>query len=61
VLDIQKILKVDLGIEAGINKRDSEAFGKATDKRAVVRFKSTFTKGGSVEVGKGKDYIKDLI
>ncbi len=50
-----------LGIEAGINKRDSEVFGKATDKRAVVRFKSTFKSGGSVEVGKGKDYIKDLI
>jgi hypothetical protein len=49
------------GAEAGITKRDSEAFGKATDKRAVVRFKQTFTKGGSVEVGKGKDYIKDLI
>jgi hypothetical protein len=49
------------GAEAGITKRDSEAFGKATDKRAVVRYKQTFTKGGSVEVGKGKDYIKDLI
>ena len=49
------------GAEAGITKRDSEAFGKATDKRAVVRYKKTFTKGGSVEVGKGKDYIKDLI
>jgi hypothetical protein len=49
------------GAEAGITKRDSEAFGKATDKRAVIRYKKTFTKGGSVEVGKGKDYIKDLI
>ena len=49
------------GAEAGITKRDSEAFGKATDKRAVVRYKKTFTKGGLVEVGKGKDYIKDLI
>jgi hypothetical protein len=49
------------GAEAGITKRDSEAFGKATDKRAVVRYKKTFTKGGLIEVGKGKDYIKDLI
>ena len=49
------------GAEAAITKRESEAFGKATDKRAVVRYKKTFTKGGSVEVGKGKDYIKDLI
>jgi len=49
------------GAEAGITKRDSEAFGKATDKRAVIRYKQTFTTGGSVEVGKGKDYIKDLI
>jgi hypothetical protein len=49
------------GAEAGITKRDSEAFGKATDKRAVIRYKQTFTKGGEVEVGKGKDYIKDLI
>lgn len=49
------------GAEAGITKRDSETFGKATDKRAVIRYKQTFTKGGSVEVGKGKDYIKDLI
>jgi hypothetical protein len=49
------------GAEAGITKRDSEAFGKATDKRAVVRYKQTFAHGGEVEVGKGKDYIKDLI
>ena len=49
------------GAEDGITKRDSEAFGKATDKRAVVRYKKTFKSGGAVEVGKGKDYIKDLI
>ena len=49
------------GAEAGITKRNSEAFGKATDKRAVIKYKQTFTKGGEVEVGKGKDYIKDLI
>ena len=48
------------GAEAGITKRDSD-FGKSTDKRAIVRYKKTFNKGGSVEVGKGKDYIKDLI
>jgi len=49
------------GAEAGITKRDSETFGKATDKRAVVRYKQTFAHGGEVEVGKGKNYIKDLI
>jgi len=48
-------------VEAGINKKDSEAFGKATEKRGVVRYKSTYVDGGEVELTKGKDYIKDLL
>ena len=49
------------GAEAAITKRESEAFGKATDKRVVVRYKKTFVGGGEVELTKGKDYIKDLL
>lgn len=60
-IQYRKDFESGFGAEAGITKRDSEAFGKATDKRAVIRYKQTFTTGGSVEVGKGKDYIKDLI
>jgi hypothetical protein len=59
-IQYRKDFESGFGAEAGITKRESE-FGKSTDKRAVVRYKKTFTKGGSVEVGKGKDYIKDLI
>ena len=60
-IQYRKDFESGFGAEAGITKRDSEAFGKATDKRAVIRYKQTFTTGGSVEVGKGKDYIKDLL
>jgi len=42
------------GAEAGITKRDSETFGKGTDKRAVVRYKQTFTTGGLIAKGCGK-------
>ena len=60
-IQYRKDFESGFGAEAGITKRGSETFGKATDKRAVIRYKQTFTTGGSVEVGKGKDYIKDLI
>ena len=59
-INYRKDFESGFGAEAGITKRDSD-FGKSTDKRAIVRYKKTFNKGGSVEVGKGKDYIKDLI
>ena len=42
------------GAEAAVTKRDSETFGKATDKRAVVRYKKTFTTGGFIAKGCGK-------
>ena len=45
------------GAEAGITKRDSETFGKATDKRAVVRYKQTFTTGGSI-IARGNKIAK---
>jgi len=60
-IQYRKDFESGFGAEAGITKRDSETFGKATDKRAVIRYKQTFNTGGSVEMGKGKDYIKDLI
>ena len=56
-----KDFKSGFGAEAAITKRESEAFGKGTDKRAVFRYKSTFVDGGEVELTKGKDYIKDLL
>ena len=59
-INYRKDFESGFGAEAGITKRDSD-FGKSTDKRAIVRYKKTFKSGGSVEVGKGKDYIKDLI
>ena len=60
-IQYRKDFESGFGAEAGVTKRDSETFGKGTDKRVVVRYKQTFTTGGSVEMGKGKDYIKDLI
>jgi len=45
------------GAEAGITKRDSETFGKGTDKRAVVRYKQTFTTGGSI-IARGNKIAK---
>ena len=59
-INYRKDFESGFGAEAGITKRDSD-FGKSTDKRAIVRYKKTFKSGGAVEVGKGKDYIKDLI
>jgi len=45
------------GAEAGITKRDSETFGKGTDKRVVVRYKQTFTTGGSI-IARGNKIAK---
>jgi hypothetical protein len=59
-IQYKKDFESGFGAEAGVTKRNMET-GKSTDKRAVLRYKQTFTKGGEVEVGKGKDYIKDLI
>ena len=59
-IQYKKDFESGFGAEAGVTKRNMET-GKSTDKRAVLRYKQTFTKGGEVEVGKGKDYIKDLL
>jgi hypothetical protein len=59
-IQYKKDFESGFGAEAGVTKRNMET-GKSTDKRAILRYKQTFTKGGEVEVGKGKDYIKDLI
>ena len=59
-IQYKKDFESGFGAEAGITKRNMET-GKSTDKRAVLRYKQTFKSGGEVEVGKGKDYIKDLI
>ena len=56
-------------VSAGIvylTKDKSTSFGLGAsklgkDKNVMFGVNSRFTKGGSVEVGKGKDYIKDLI
>jgi hypothetical protein len=45
------------GAEAGITKRDSETFGKGTDSRAVIRYKKTFTTGGSI-IARGNKIAK---
>ena len=50
-----------VGIQGSITKRSPEGYKKETDKRVVLSYESTFSKGGSVEIGKGKDYIKDLL
>ena len=49
-----------------LTKDKSTSFGlgaskSGKDKNVMFGVNSRFTKGGSVEVGKGKDYIKDLI
>jgi hypothetical protein len=56
-------------VSAGIGyltKDKSTSFGlgatqSGKDKNVMFGVNSRFKKGGSVEVGKGKDYIKDLI
>jgi hypothetical protein len=45
-----------------LTKDELTSFGIGVSKSGVgVGFQSKFNKGGSVEIGKGKDYIKDLL
>ena len=51
-------------VSTGIGYSTSLGLGatkSGKDKYVMFGVNSRFTKGGSVEVGKGKDYIKDLI
>ena len=57
----EKKFESGIGIKGSITKRDPEGFKKETDKRATISYQKNFNKGGSVEIGKGKDYIKDLL
>ena len=57
----QKKFESGVGIQGSITKRSPEGGRKQTDKRATLSYEKTFSKGGSVEIGKGKDYIKDLL
>ena len=50
-----------VGIEGSITKRSPQGSEKETDKRVVLSYEKTFSKGGAVEIGKGRDYIKDLL
>ena len=57
----RKKFESGVGIEGSVTKRSPEGGRKQTDKRAVISYESTFSKGGAVEIGKGRDYIKDLL
>ena len=52
-----------VGIETSITKRDPNQGRKETDKRFMLTYEKKLGKknGGLVEIGKGKDYIKDLL
>ena len=60
---ISKKFDSGFSIDASITKRDPEGGKKETDKRIMIGFEKKFGKksGGLVEIGKGKDYIKDLL
>ena len=60
---ISKKFDSGLGIDASITKRDPNQGKKETDKRLMLTYEKKFGKknGGLVEIGKGKDYIKDLL
>ena len=57
----EKKFESGVGIRGSVTKRSPEGGRNETDKRATLSYQSTFNKGGSVEIGKGKDYIKDLL
>jgi len=57
----QKKFESGVGIQGSITKRSPEGGRKQTDKRATISYEKTFSKGGAVEIGKGRDYIKDLL
>ena len=57
----EKKFESGVGIRGSVTKRSPEGGRKETDKRATLSYQSTFNKGGAVEIGKGKDYIKDLL
>ena len=57
----EKRLESGLGISARVTKRKPDQGEGQTDKRATISYQKTFNKGGSVEIGKGRDYIKDLL
>jgi len=57
----RKKFESGFGIEGSITKRSLEGGRKQTDKRATISYEKTFRKGGAVEIGKGRDYIKDLL
>ena len=57
----EKRFESGIGVSARVTKREPDQGKKQTDKRATISYQSTFSKGGSVEIGKGKDYIKDLL
>lgn len=57
----------DLGLGARYTSEDESttaslnAFKSPQEKGVMFRYQKKFKSGGEVEVGKGKDYIKDLI
>ncbi len=57
----KKKFESGIGLEGSITKRSPQGSSKETDKRILLSYERTYSKGGSVEVGKGKDYIKDLL
>lgn len=57
----EKNFESGFGIRGSVTKRSPEGYKNEIDKRLTLSLKKDFNKGGAVEIGKGKDYIKDLL
>jgi len=59
----EKKFESGIGIKGSVTKRDPDQGKNEIDKRVTLTYEKKFgkKKGGLVEIGKGKDYIKDLL